>query len=99
LIKGLVVILRKNIGTFMQTEIDGESILMNVESGKFDALRGTALAIWREIDGTRDLSDIKALLGARYDAGSRPWEAEVDAFVAQLVAAGYVVADDRLGRS
>ena len=68
--------------------VDGEMILMDLHSGKFFGLRGTALAIWQLIDGTRSEVEIKAALHDDYAVDAATCDREVDAFLASLGNAG-----------
>ncbi|MBS7669492.1 PqqD family protein [Croceicoccus gelatinilyticus] len=77
-------------GSFVETEVDGEVVLMNVESGLFYSLEGTGLAIWQAIDGTRDEADIVALLSPRFDESEAQIAEHVSQFVATLAGAGLV---------
>jgi hypothetical protein len=86
------LVYRKNIENYLQTIIDGDLVLMNVDSGAFNALKDTGLAIWEAIDGERDLADIVALLADQYDVAPAVCASEVHAFVDTLVQAGFVVA-------
>ena len=86
------MIYRKTVGTFLETVIDDETVLMNLGSGQFDALKGTARAIWAEIDGVRDLDAISAALSQNYAVDSIVCAQEVTAFVTALERRGYVTA-------
>lgn len=47
-------IVYKSAEISVETELDGEIALMNIDSGDFFALKDTALQIWRRIDGVAD---------------------------------------------
>ncbi|WCM28757.1 PqqD family protein [Sphingomonas sp. QA11] len=87
-----LVIFRKNIGQFLETDIDGESVLMKVDTGRFNALKDTGRAIWQAIDGHRDLAAIAALLAESHDIDPQDCAADVDAFLSELEQAGFVIA-------
>lgn len=86
------MIFQKNPTNYLETEIDNESVLMNLGSGKFNALKGTGLAVWQAIDGIRDLAEIKALMANTYKVSPAVCAAEVDSFVSELKEAGFIVA-------
>ncbi|MES2054947.1 MAG: PqqD family protein [Pseudomonadota bacterium] len=86
------MIFRKNVGQFLETDIDGEAVLMKVDTGQFNALRGTGLVIWQAIDGHRDVAAIASLLAECYDISPQTCAAEVDAFLDELKHAGFLVA-------
>ncbi|WP_144096685.1 PqqD family protein [Croceicoccus sediminis] len=75
---------------FVETEVDGEVVLMNIDSGLFYSLDGTALAIWRAIDGTRDEAAIVAVLAPGFDESEAQIAAHVREFIASLADAGLV---------
>ena len=77
-------------GQFSESRIDDEVVLMQIESGEFFSLTGTGAAVWQAIDGTRDRAALIATLADLY--GMEPGEigGDVDAFLAQLIAAGLV---------
>jgi pyrroloquinoline quinone biosynthesis protein D len=82
--------LSKAEGRFSETEIDGEVVLMNLAGGDFFSLTGTAMAIWRLIDGTRDRAALVAALAVEYDADEAAIAADVDAFLAMLETAEFL---------
>jgi len=80
----------KQLNRFSETTVEGEVILLNLDDGAFFSLSGTAATIWPMIDGTRDREDLLAELGEVYDAPVPVIARELDAFLAQLSAAGFV---------
>jgi len=80
----------KQTTSFSETAIDDEVVLLNLDDGTFFSLTGTAAAIWSLIDGTRDRAAILALLASTYDEAPETIGPELDAFLAQLMAAGFV---------
>ena len=77
-------------GRFSESRIDDEVVLMQIDSGEFFSLSGTAAAIWELIDGTRNRATLVAELAERYDADPTHVGSDVDAFLAKLGAAGLV---------
>ncbi len=75
---------------FVETELDGELVLMNVDTGRFHVLRESALAIWRLIDGKRGLGEIQSALLERYAVDDERCHAETVKFLAMLSGAGLV---------
>jgi pyrroloquinoline quinone biosynthesis protein D len=73
---------------FIETEIDDEAVLMDLDSGDFFSLAGTALAIWQRLDGARGRDAIVAELAAAYDAEPAQIADDFDAFTADLKALG-----------
>jgi pyrroloquinoline quinone biosynthesis protein D len=86
-------VLHKLPDRFSETRIDDEVVVMQLDTGVFFSLTGTAAAIWELIDGTRDRSALLADLAAQYACTKDAIAPEVDAFLAQLAKAGLVGAD------
>lgn len=82
--------LAKAAGRFSETAIDDEVVVMNLDTGDFYSLTGTARAIWTLIDGTRTRADVLAALAAQYggDTDADAMAAQLDAFVGDLRDAG-----------
>lgn len=82
----------KQVDRFAETHIDDEIVVMRLDSGEFFSLAGTAAAIWRLIDGTRDRAALIEALAADYDNDESDIAADVDHFLAQLKEQGLLVA-------
>lgn len=80
----------KRTDRFVETEIDGETVVMELETGDFFSLSGSALSIWQLIDGTRDRASLLAAVAAEYQAEAAELAGDVDGFVADLKAAKLV---------
>lgn len=85
--------IRKVDGSFVETRIDDELILVHVDRGTFHALKSSGLAIWELIDGIRDRAAIVAALRGQFDVSAAQCEAEVGRFLDQLDKAGFIVLD------
>lgn len=68
---------------FTATDVDDEIVIMRLDTGEFFALSGTAAAIWRLIDGQRDLEAIRSLLAAQFQT-DEALGADVDEFLATM---------------
>ena len=77
-------------GKFVETEIDDEVVLMDLESGNFFSLAGTSLAVWQAIDGERSEDEIAALLAEEYDQPLDQVLSDVTDFLGELRDAGLV---------
>lgn len=82
--------LAKRTAAFNETAIEDEIVVMHLESGEFFSLTGSAAAIWQLIDGTRDRDQVLADLAAQFQQDDALIAADLDAFLAQLRAAGLV---------
>ena len=75
---------------FVETAIDDEVVLMDLESADFFSLTGPSFDIWQLIDGTNDASAIAEALAAEYEADCATIGADVDQFLADMLKAGFV---------
>ena len=82
--------LTKQVGRFTETSIDDEIVVMRLDSGDFFSLAGTAAAICRLIDGTRDRAELIEELAADYVSDESDIAADVDDFLAQLIEQGLI---------
>lgn len=76
--------IRKRTEAFVETEIDDEKVVMNLENGEFFSLKDTALAIWNLIDGARDRAGLAAALAGEFAAPEAEMSADLDAFLEDL---------------
>ena len=81
---------RKTPQRFVETELDGEAVIMNVDTGHFHTLKETGLAIWRLIDGERSVTTIQAALLEAYDVEENRCRSDCEYFFASLQEAGFV---------
>lgn len=83
---------RKASDRFSETTIDDEIVVMNLESGDFFSLTGTARDIWLLIDGRRNEGALVAALAADYGVDEATIGPDVADFLTQLEAAGLLAA-------
>jgi len=81
--------LRKIQGSSLATEVDGELVMIHADTGRFFALRDVGLAVWQALDSEHDLDAITSRLAADYAVDAETCRADVTAFAAQLVEAGF----------
>jgi len=86
-------VIRKLEGRFVESRIDGEAVLMQIDRGSFHGLKKSGLAIWELIDGQRDRAAIISALMARYDVSRERCESDVDRFLERMREAGLVALD------
>lgn len=77
---------RKLTQNFVETEIDDEVLLVDLDGGELLSLSGTARAIWRAIDGVREETAIVARIGDAY-APQTGMAREIADFLSELRAA------------
>ena len=82
--------LRKQSDRFLATEIDDETILLDLDGGELFALDGPARAIWHALDTACDEAVVVALLAERYDAPHARIARDVEQFLAELRAANLI---------
>ena len=80
----------KVTGSFTETAIDDEIVVMHLDTGEFFSLTGTAAATWRLIDGTRDRNALIEALSEEFCADDHEIAADVDEFLTQLGDLGLV---------
>lgn len=71
------------------TELDGELVMIHIDTGKFFSLKGVGLDIWQKLDTEQDLDVICADLSREYGIPLDECQPSVDAFVEQLTSAGF----------
>jgi len=82
--------LTKLTGSFAETEIDDEVVLMHLDSGEFFSLTGTAIDVWRLIDGSRGREELIAQLSSEFAAEPGQISADVDELLERLRTANLV---------
>lgn len=83
--------LAKAAGTYSETTIDDEVVVMSLATGDFFSLTGTARAIWQQLDGAPTRAGLIAALAKEFGAEQAAIEPDCDAFLAQLLTAGLLV--------
>ena len=87
----ILSIVNKIAGEFVETEIDGESILMHINTGSFFGMKDTSLVIWKLLDKYEDTDDITSALLELYSASREDCENDVKKFILDIDRAGFVV--------
>lgn len=80
--------LRKRSDKFLATEIDDETILLDLDGGELFGLDGPARAIWQALDTVSNEAALVTLLSERYDAPSAQIAQDVHTFLAEMRDAG-----------
>ena len=65
-------------------ELEGEAVLLNLETGIYFGLNATGLRMWQLIEQHRTLDRVLALLTREFDAPAAELEADLLAWVSQL---------------
>lgn len=66
-------------------DLDGESVILNVQSGIYFGLDRIGTRIWQLIDELGDLDSIVRVMEDEYDAGRDVLRADVEALVSALL--------------
>lgn len=73
-------------------KLDGEVIIVDVVTGLYFNLQGSAVAIWDAIEQGTTVAGLRARMAAAFDGDPHEIAAAVDRMVAQLAAEGLLVA-------
>jgi hypothetical protein len=91
--------LRVNQRAVVHDEVDGEVIAVNLETGSYYSLQGSAAVCWNAIVGTTAESALVALLARRYAVSPESVQADVARFVQELTREALVVREERAAPS
>lgn len=72
-------------------ELDGESVVLNIESGIYFGLDDTGTRIWQWLAGLPTLQAVRAAMHEEFDAPPQQLDADLLAFVEQLHSKGLIV--------
>lgn len=81
---------RKLTQNFVATEVDDEILIVDLDGGELLSLAGTARAIWRLIDGKRDIARIADELAEPFPGERETIAADTTAFIEELAQARLV---------
>lgn len=73
------------------TELDGELVCLNLDTGEYSGLRDVGQSIWERLERPCVLDELVEHVVSEYDVESDRASADVQAFLAQLREAGFVV--------
>lgn len=74
---------------YQATRVDGELVMIHVDSGAFHALKGVGLEIWDALDTQDDIDLICQNLITSYDVAPEECARQVREFADSLVSAGF----------
>lgn len=84
---------RKLTANFVETRVDDEILVVDLDGGELLSLEGTGRAVWELIDGQRSLAGIAETLEREYDAPRERLEQDVAGLMRELEAAKLVALD------
>lgn len=80
--------------TTLSTDLDGDGVLLNLDTGEYFGLDEVAMDMWRSLRSCGTVEAAGACLLARYDVDAPVLERDLRAFVATLVERRLVVCDE-----
>lgn len=83
--------LAKDSDQIIDRMVDGEVLLIHLQSGDYFSLNSTGTKVWESIDGSRTVQDLVELVLAEYDADKDQVVADVLSLVNDLADEGLVV--------
>ena len=69
----------------ISSEIQGETVMVNIDLGKYFALNDVASAIWNELETERSEEEIVQALLAQFDVDEKECRTQVNYFIKELV--------------
>lgn len=72
------------------TELDGELICLNLESGEYSGLSRVGQSIWEHLEQPRALDELVELVVAEYDVETDQAATDLQAFLSELREAGFI---------
>ena len=84
-------ILIRNNDDFMFTEVDGESVAMNVNSGVYFGMNSVTTDIWHLLEEERDYNNLIQKLIEMYDVDEETSRKDTRFVIARMIAAELIV--------
>lgn len=81
---------RKIADAFVETEVDDEAVIMQVDKGFFFTLNVTSEAIWSAIDGTASIKGIVESVAPQFGATPDECRSDIEEFLSKLSEHGLV---------
>ena len=82
---------RKNSAAYLESRIDGETLLITMDEGRILSLEGTGRAIWEELDRAADEAALVTQLTQVFDGPPVSIEEDVRLFCRHLERHGLLV--------
>ena len=77
--------------SLVANEIDGESVVLNLETGRYFGLNEVAAAVWGWLQRPCTLDDLVALLTTEFDVGAEVARTDLGALLARMGERGLIV--------
>lgn len=85
--------IRVNSPTIAHESIDGETMVINFDTGTYHNLQGTAATVWERIIGGASLDEIVAAVARTYRGDATEIGGAVSEFVDELLRENLIIAD------
>jgi hypothetical protein len=72
-------------------DMDGDLVMMSIESGEYFGLGGVGTRVWELIDTPRTLAQLTQAICAEYEVDAATCETDISRFLADLLANGLAV--------
>lgn len=71
--------------------VDGEAIVVDLQSGKTIGLNPAGTFLWSQLDGSHDAGALAAAMAAEFDVTSDAAATDTNAFLAEMTRRGLIV--------
>jgi hypothetical protein len=76
--------------------IDGEAVILNLDTGSYYSVNNAAAVIWNLLDGGMTIARIVEMVSGRYTGDPKEMEAGVHALVEKLAEEGLIIANGEI---
>mgnify|MGYP001262783687 FL=1 len=80
--------------TAISSDLDGESVILDMESGKYHSLDTTGTRVWELLEDKISFNDIVLKLMSEYSVEGQQCTTDVKEFINQLIDLGLVETDN-----
>lgn len=87
-------ILKRNNDDFLFTEVDGESVVMNVETGLYLGMNGVSTDIWHFMEKDLSFNDIVKKLINTYDVDEKVCRSDTRPAIHRMILARLLLKSD-----
>lgn len=85
--------IRINIPKIVHENIDGETVILNLDDGNYYSLVGTGADIWECLENGANIRDVIERLYTKYDGVRENMEKAAHVFISELMQEGLIVTD------
>lgn len=70
---------------FVETEIDGEILMMSVEDGQYFGMDNVAVVIWKFLAKPKSFTEIRNMVANHFDVPKEKCEQDIEVFLIDLI--------------